>query len=109
MRVKMSKQPPSAPTVSAVGPCPTVIQISRTPRHWKFTQHHRTTRPPPPPPPPLLRRRLQPGRTTTAAVLFRLPLTRPLLRRRLQPGRTTTAAALFLLLQRAMALPQLVC
>ena len=27
MRVKMSKQPPSAPTVSAVGPCPTVIQI----------------------------------------------------------------------------------
>ena len=23
----------------------------RTPRHWKFTQHHRTTRPPPPPPP----------------------------------------------------------
>ena len=26
MRVKMSKQPPSAPTVSAVGPCPTVIQ-----------------------------------------------------------------------------------
>ena len=27
MRVKMSKQPPPAPTVSAVGPCPTVIQI----------------------------------------------------------------------------------
>ena len=27
MRVKMSKQPPSAPTTSAVGPCPTVIQI----------------------------------------------------------------------------------
>ena len=25
----------------------TLIQISRTPRHWKFTQHHRTTRPPP--------------------------------------------------------------
>ena len=44
---KMSKQPPSAPTASAVGPCPTDIQISRTPRHWKFTQHHRTTRPPP--------------------------------------------------------------
>ena len=36
MRVKMSKQPQPAPTVSAVGPCPTVI------RHWKFTQHHRT-------------------------------------------------------------------
>ena len=27
MRVKMSKQPPSAPTASAVGPCPTVIEI----------------------------------------------------------------------------------
>ena len=27
MRVKMSKQPPPAPTASAVGPCHTVIQI----------------------------------------------------------------------------------
>ena len=27
MRVKMSKEPPPAPTASAVGPCPTVIQI----------------------------------------------------------------------------------
>ena len=27
MRVKMSKQPPPAPTASAVGPCLTVIQI----------------------------------------------------------------------------------
>ena len=27
MRVKMSKQPPPAPTTSAVGPCPTVIKI----------------------------------------------------------------------------------
>ena len=45
---KMSKQPSPAPTASAGGPCPTLIQISRTPRHWKFTQHHRTTRPPPP-------------------------------------------------------------
>ena len=27
MRAKMSKQPPTAPTASAVGPCPTVIQI----------------------------------------------------------------------------------
>ena len=27
MRVKMSKQPPPAHTASAVGPCPTVIQI----------------------------------------------------------------------------------
>ena len=43
----MSKQPPPAPTASATGPCPTIIQISRTPRHWKFTQHLRTTRPPP--------------------------------------------------------------
>ena len=46
MRVKMSKQPPPALTASAVGPCPTVMQKSRTPRHWKFTQHLRTTRPP---------------------------------------------------------------
>ena len=27
MRVKMFKQPPLAPTASAVSPCPTVIQI----------------------------------------------------------------------------------
>ena len=26
MRIKMSKQPPPAPTASAVGPCPTVTQ-----------------------------------------------------------------------------------
>ena len=44
MREKMSKQPPPAPIASAVGPCPTLIQVSRTPRHWKFSQHHRTTR-----------------------------------------------------------------
>ena len=42
----MSKQPPPAPTARAVGPCPTLIQTSRTPRHWKLTQDHRTTRPP---------------------------------------------------------------
>ena len=47
MREKMSKQPPPAPTASAIGPCPTIIQTSRTPRHWQFTQHLRTTRPPP--------------------------------------------------------------
>ena len=47
MREKMSKQPPPAPTASATGPCSTIIQISRTPQHWKFTQHLRTTRPPP--------------------------------------------------------------
>ena len=27
MRLKMSKQPPAAPTASAVSPCPTIIQI----------------------------------------------------------------------------------
>ena len=27
MRVKMSKQPPPAPTASAVGPCPTIIKV----------------------------------------------------------------------------------
>ena len=47
MREKMSKQHPPAPTASTIGHCPTVIQVSRTPRHWKFTQHLRTTRPPP--------------------------------------------------------------
>ena len=31
MRVKMSKQPPPAPTASAVGPCPTIIQIEGHP------------------------------------------------------------------------------
>ena len=46
---KMSTQPPPAPTASVVDPCPTLIQISRTPWHWKFTQNHRTTRPPPTP------------------------------------------------------------
>ena len=43
----MSTQPPPAPPASAGGPWPTRIQISGTPRHWKFTQHLRTTRPPP--------------------------------------------------------------
>ena len=38
---------PTAHTASAVGPCPTLIQISRAPRHWMFTQQQRTTRPPP--------------------------------------------------------------
>ena len=32
-REKMSKQLPPAPTASAVSPCPTLIQISRTPRY----------------------------------------------------------------------------
>ena len=42
----MSKQPPPAPTASTIGTCPTVIQVSRMPRHRKFTQHLRTTQPP---------------------------------------------------------------
>ena len=42
-RKKKAQTTPPAPTASAVGLCPTLIQISRTPRHWKFTQHHRTT------------------------------------------------------------------
>ena len=29
-RVKMSKEPPTAPTASTIGPCPTVIQIVGT-------------------------------------------------------------------------------
>ena len=41
----MSKQPPPAPTASVVGPCPTLIQISRT--HYQPTKHpldtHSTT------------------------------------------------------------------
>ena len=40
---KKFKQPPPSPTASAVSPCPTKFQISRTPRHWKFAQHHPTT------------------------------------------------------------------
>ena len=36
MREKMSKQPPPAPIASAIGPCPTIIQINRTPLHWKL-------------------------------------------------------------------------
>ena len=30
----MSKQPLPAATASTIGPCPTVIQVSRTPRGW---------------------------------------------------------------------------
>ena len=48
MREKLSEQPPPTPIASTIGPCPTIIQISRTSRHWKFTQHIRTTRPPRP-------------------------------------------------------------
>ena len=44
---KCPNNPPPAPNASTVGPCPTLLQISRTPRHWKLTQHHHTTGPPP--------------------------------------------------------------
>ena len=40
-REKMSKQPQPAPIRIAICPCSTIIQISKTPRHWKFTQNHR--------------------------------------------------------------------
>ena len=33
-RAKISKQPPSAPTGNTVSPCPRIIQISRTHRHF---------------------------------------------------------------------------
>ena len=42
MRVKMSKKNPPAPTASAVDSY--CNPNCRTPRYWKFTQHHRTTR-----------------------------------------------------------------
>ena len=40
----MSRPPQPAPIASTVDPCPTIIQISRTPRHWKFTQHRKKKR-----------------------------------------------------------------
>ena len=46
MRVKMSKPPPTRSYCKRNRPLPYCIQNCRTPRHWKFTQHHRTTRPP---------------------------------------------------------------
>ena len=47
MRVKMSKQLPPAPTASAVGPCPTVIQIVGRPGTGSL---HSTIAPPDHPP-----------------------------------------------------------
>ena len=44
----MFKQPPPAPTASAVGPCPTLTHISRTPGTGSLFS---TIAPPPPPPP----------------------------------------------------------
>ena len=45
----MSKQPPPVPTASAVGPCPTVIQIVGRPGTGSLPS---TITPPDPPPPP---------------------------------------------------------
>ena len=42
----MSEQPTSAPTASAIGPCPTISQISRTPpalEVYAAPSHHPTT------------------------------------------------------------------
>ena len=46
-RKKCPNNPPPAPTASAIDPCPTIIQISRTLGLRIFAKHHRTTRPPP--------------------------------------------------------------
>ena len=45
MRVKMSKQPPPAPTASAISPCPTVIEIVGRPGTGSCPAplHHSTT------------------------------------------------------------------
>ena len=51
MRVKMSKQPPPAPTASAVGPCPTVIQIVGRPGTGSLPSTFAPPDHPPPPPP----------------------------------------------------------
>ena len=45
-REKISKQRLLAPSASTVGPCPTFIQISRTPRYWMLPAlSHRPTAP----------------------------------------------------------------
>ena len=48
MRVKMSKHPPPAPTASAVGPCPTVIQIVGRPGTGSLPSIIAPSDPPPP-------------------------------------------------------------
>ena len=43
---KNVEPPPLAPTTSAAGPCPTIIQLSRMPWQWKFypaSSQHQTT------------------------------------------------------------------
>ena len=47
MRIKMSKQTPTRTYCKHSRPLSYCYPNRRTPRHWKFTQHHRTTRPPP--------------------------------------------------------------
>ena len=42
----MSKQPPPAPTASAVGPYPNVSQTVGRPGTGSLNQHDRSTRPP---------------------------------------------------------------
>ena len=44
---KNGQTTPTRTCWSTIGPCPTLIQISRKPRHWKLTQRLRTTRPSP--------------------------------------------------------------
>ena len=49
-RIDESKNVQTTPTrtyCKRSRPLPYCNQNCRTPRHWKFTQHHRTTRPPP--------------------------------------------------------------
>ena len=49
-RIDESKNVQTTPTrtyCQCSRPLPYCNPNSRTPRHWKFTQHHRTTRPPP--------------------------------------------------------------
>ena len=49
-RIDKSKNVQTTPTRTYCKrnrPLPYCNQNCRTPRHWKFTQHHRTTRPPP--------------------------------------------------------------
>ena len=49
-RIDESKNVQTTPThtyCKSSRPLPYCNQNCRTPRHWKFTQHHRTTRPPP--------------------------------------------------------------
>ena len=66
-RIDESKNVQTTPTITYCKhnrPLPYCNQNCRTPRHWKFTQHHRTTRPP-----PLLKRSLMRPQCLFNAVL----------------------------------------